>query len=83
MSKTLKILLIIALVFCFTLALNYVQATSEEDNISDEGSNSEEDVINEDVTNKTDDGNTENVVNENASDVSTLSTLGTSNGTRV
>mgnify|MGYP006864515016 CR=1 FL=1 len=84
MSKTLKILLIIAITFCLVLTLSYVQATSEEDTISTEESSSEEDVTSEDTdTTSENDENSTNIINEKASDTSTLSTLGTSNGTRV
>lgn len=84
MSKTLKILLIIAITLFFALTINYVQATSEENSVSNEETTSEEDITNEEsTTSESTDENSENVINENVSDTSTLSTLGTSNGTRV
>lgn len=84
MSKTLKILLIIAITLFFALTINYVQATSEENSVSNEETTSEEDITNEEsTTSESTNENSENVINENASDTSTLSTLGTSNGTRV
>lgn len=84
MSKTLKILLIIAITLFFALTINYVQATSEENSVSNEETTSEEDITNEEsTTSESTDENSENVINENASDTSSLSTLGTSNGTRV
>ncbi|HIT70827.1 MAG TPA: hypothetical protein IAD08_02795 [Candidatus Scatovivens faecipullorum] len=84
MSKTLKILLIIAITLFFALTINYVQATSEENSVSNEETTSEEDITNEEsTTSESTDENSENVINENASDTSALSTLGTSNGTRV
>lgn len=84
MSKTLKILLIIAITLFFALTINYVQATSEENSVSNEETTSEEDITNEEsTTSESTDENSENVINENAPDTSALSTLGTSNGTRV